>query len=192
MLKTLGSSFLLLAVSATAATGAEPLKFARFPAPSPHGKRVAFVYQGDLWVAPMEGGTARRITIHPAYDAHPIWSPDGHRIAFRSLRNGNADVYVIGVDGGSVRRLTFHSSSDTPRGWSRDGNTVLFTSDRPCRCFLRPLLFAVSVEGGMPYRVTGAEMREPTPSPDGRLLAFVRGAVRWSRRGYRGSAEMKL
>jgi tricorn protease len=35
-------------------------------------------------------------------------------------------------------------------------------------------------------------MRDVSPSPDGDLLAFVRGGVRWWRRNYRGSAEMKL
>ena len=90
----------LLTSSASQAT----IRFARFPAPSPDGKQVAFSWQGDLWLAPIAGGVAQRLTVHPAYDFAPIWSPDGKKIAFTSDRHGNDDVFVLHLDTGTVQR----------------------------------------------------------------------------------------
>ncbi len=61
---------------------------ARQPALSPDGKRVAFVYRGDVWVAASEGGRATALTSHVESDAYPMFSPDGKWVAFASKRNG--------------------------------------------------------------------------------------------------------
>ncbi|MHC4778790.1 MAG: S41 family peptidase, partial [Planctomycetota bacterium] len=137
-------ALLILTASVTARAAETPLKFARYPAPSPQGKQVAFSYQGDIWIAPLKGGDARRITVHEAYDSRPVWSPDGKRIAFQSDRNGNLDVYIVGTEGGGVSRLTHHGAPDTICAWTPDGERVLFTSHRPHTCFVRPILFSVS------------------------------------------------
>ena len=49
----------------------------RFPSISPDGKTIAFSYKGDIYTVPAAGGKATAITTNPAYDANPIWSPDG-------------------------------------------------------------------------------------------------------------------
>ena len=41
------------------------------------------------------GDDATQITIHPAYDLNPSWSPDGSQIAFTSDRSGNKEIWVI-------------------------------------------------------------------------------------------------
>ena len=106
------------------------IRFARFPAPSPDGKQVAFSWQGDLWVAPITGGVAQRLTVHAAYDFAPIWSPDGKKIAFTSDRHGNDDVFVLHLDTGAVQRLTYFSARDRAWGWTPDSRAVLFESRR--------------------------------------------------------------
>ena len=40
----------------------QPVVGARQPALSPDAKRLAFVYRGDVWVAPSEGGRATALT----------------------------------------------------------------------------------------------------------------------------------
>ena len=42
---------------------------------------------------------ATRLTLDPADDLNPVWSPDGARIAFTTYRKGNADIYVKNADG---------------------------------------------------------------------------------------------
>ena len=101
-----------------------------FPAISPDGTQVAFSYQGDLWVAPVKGGIARRLTISIAFDRSPCWSPDGKTILFSSQRDGNYDLYTIPVSGGDAKRLTYSDSEDYAADWSPDGKRVLFTTYR--------------------------------------------------------------
>jgi TolB protein len=48
----------------------------------------------DVWVLDLtRGGVFSRLTSDPSPDALPIWSPDGSRIAFNSLRTGTPDFY---------------------------------------------------------------------------------------------------
>ena len=42
----------------------KPVTGARHPALSPDGKKIAFVYRGDIWTASSSGGRARPLTFH--------------------------------------------------------------------------------------------------------------------------------
>ena len=64
-----------------------------------------------------DGSGVTRLTIHPAEDWMPSWSPDGSLIAFQSDRDGNWEIYVVGVDGGNVTRLTDNPASDESPCW---------------------------------------------------------------------------
>ena len=107
-----------------AAAQTNPL-WMRFCAISPDGQTIAFSYKGDLFTVSTQGGTARQLTSNAAYDAYPVWSADGQRIAFASAREGSLDVYIIGKDGGTPTRLTTDSGNETPL-WFLNDDTVLF------------------------------------------------------------------
>lgn len=92
---------------------------------SPDGSTVAFCYKGDLFTVPVTGGHATQLTMHPAHDTDPIWSPDGQQIAFASNREGSFDIYVIDKNGGQPRRLTSHSAHEYPETY-RDDHTILY------------------------------------------------------------------
>ena len=91
---------------------------------------VAFTYGADLWVAPRDGGLARRITATPAVESDPHFSPDGQWIAFTSNRAGVPAVYVVPVEGGEPTRLSWYPAAALVRGWSPDGNRVLYATSR--------------------------------------------------------------
>ena len=60
-------------------------------------------------VAPSSGwaqGTPVNLTNSTRADFHPVWSPDGTRLAFVSARVGNSAIYVMNADGTDPVRLT--------------------------------------------------------------------------------------
>ena len=66
---------------------------------SPDGRTIVFDLLGDLYLLPIEGGTARRITSGPAFDLQPRFSPDGSRLSFTSDRAGGDNVWTMAADG---------------------------------------------------------------------------------------------
>src|SRR5690349_17513474 len=69
---------------------------------SPDGRTIVFDLLGDLYILPISGGTAKRLTGGPAFDSEPVFSPDGRRIAFVSDRSGSDNIWLIDVDGGNA------------------------------------------------------------------------------------------
>ena len=71
-----------------------------------------------------------RLTTGASQDIHPVWSPDGSRIAFSSNRdNGNYDIYVMDSNGSNVTRLTSGPNQDIFPAWGFAGRTILYASD---------------------------------------------------------------
>ena len=60
----------------------------------------------------------------------PAWSPNGRRIAFASLRDGNSEVYVMNADGSRQRNLTRNPAEDFFPAWSPNGRRIAFASLR--------------------------------------------------------------
>jgi WD40 repeat protein len=45
---------------------------------------------GDIWTMNPDGGDKLQIVFAPTYDAQADWSPDGTRIAYRSMRGNRS------------------------------------------------------------------------------------------------------
>ncbi|NWG13507.1 MAG: PD40 domain-containing protein [Acidobacteria bacterium] len=147
---------------------------------------IAFVFAGDLWTVPREGGEAGRLTIGPGVEANPKYSPDGTWIAFTGEYDGNVDVYVVPAAGGVPRRLTWHPSADNVLDWTPDGGRILFTSDRTSYSRFSKL-FTVSLNGGLEEELPLPMGFEGAYSADGTRIAYVpirRAFSAWKR--YRG------
>src|SRR5262249_38711781 len=58
-------------------------------------KHVAFVVHGALFLMPVAGGNATRLTDNPAFDHGIAWAPDSSKIIFISDRDGHEDLFLL-------------------------------------------------------------------------------------------------
>ncbi len=166
---------LVASILLAASPQALELKRAQEPSLSPDGSRIAFAWQGDVWVAPSSGGQAVRLTVHPADDGSPIWTADGH-IVFSSTRSGMPDLYSMAADGTDIRRLTADPATQVPACVSPDGKWIYGSTN----AWGSSCLFRLPVEGGEPTRLTSHPLElftQPTVSPDGSKVAYTKGSA---------------
>lgn len=147
----------------------------RYTAISPDGSQIAFAHNADIYLVPVSGGKAVRLTTHSAYDAKPVWSHDGNSIAFASNRYGNFDVFVMTAAGEDVKRLTFHSSDDWPTDFSQDDSEILFNAvrtDRSASLLFHSLgeLYSVDRNAGRPKQLLSFPAYEARTHANGSLL----------------------
>ncbi|MEO7266057.1 MAG: S41 family peptidase, partial [Ferruginibacter sp.] len=184
--------FNVIVLISSMAVEAQPLLL-RQPAVNNDGSLVAFSFQGDIWTVPAAGGKATRLTIHEAYEANPVFSPDGKQIAFSGARFGNNDIFVMPTSGGLPKRLTYHSAADNISSWTQQ-NQILFSTSREFKQIERPSeVYSINPNGGTESRMLDAVGYDPVLSPDGRFLAFVRGDINpVARYAYRGSSDRNI
>ncbi|MEU3496669.1 PDZ domain-containing protein [Kitasatospora cineracea] len=166
--------------------------------PHLHGDAVAFVAEDDVWLAPVDGGRAWRVTADQAPSGAVRFSPDGGSLAWTSARDGAPEVHVGPVEGGPARRLTYWGNPFTALvGWTADGRPIAVTAAGQ-ETIRRTWAFALPLDGGeperLPYGPIGALAFEPVPAGagGGRVLLGThnREAAHWKR--YRGGRAGKL
>jgi Tol biopolymer transport system component len=99
----------------------------------------------DIFELDRATGELKRLTKEMGYDAEGAWSRDGRKIAFCSMRDGDADIYLMNADGSHVKQLTNAPGYDGGPFVSPDGRWVVFRSDRKKPDYLQ--LFVIGVDG---------------------------------------------
>ncbi|MFB7335217.1 S41 family peptidase [Streptomyces adustus] len=172
------------------AASAPTSAYLRFP--HLHGELVAFTAEDDVWVAPLDGGRAWRVSADNMPVTMPRISPDGTTVAWTSTRDGAPEVHIAPVDGGPTERLTYWGSATTRvRGWTPDGHVLALTTQGQAS-LRRSWARAVPLDGGpaavLPYGPVGDVAYGPhtvlLSAPMGREAAW------WKR--YRGGTAGKL
>ena len=141
-------------------------------------RRIAFTSSvgpgpSPLYIANIDGSAQGWLTLSAWIFGH-VWSPDGRRIAFESLRDSNGEIYVVNADGSGQRRLTRNPARDFAPAWSPDGQRIAFVRDRRRGRTQGPEIYVVNADGSRQLRLV-RRGRQPLWSPDGRRLAFTRG-----------------
>ncbi|MFK0105600.1 S41 family peptidase [Streptomyces sp. NPDC091217] len=171
-----------------AATG--PRSYLRFP--HVHGDLIAFTAEDDVWLAPLDGGRAWRVSADNVPVTLPRISPDGTTVAWTSTRDGAPEIHIAPVDGGPSTRLTHWGSARTQvRGWTDDGQVLAITTYGQAS-LRRSWARTVPLDGGpstvLPYGPVGHVAHGPhtvlLSAPMGREAAW------WKR--YRGGTAGKL
>jgi len=161
---------------------------ARVTATAPGGRTAtADVYVvGEIVVASSRAGPGKyqlysaersnlaqftKLSADTASASDPAFSPDGSRVAFVSLRDGNAEIYVMNADGSGSTRLTNDPLSDGRPSFTPDAQTIVFHSSRTAG---KQQIWSVNVDGtGLTQLTRDSVNAAPTVSPDGQTIAYV-------------------
>jgi dipeptidyl aminopeptidase/acylaminoacyl peptidase len=114
--------------------------------------REAWTTNKDVFLVPVAGGGARKLTANPAADFSPSFTPDGKFLVTRSQRRAGfeADRWWLDVwDLATGTKRTVFTNPDLSVDefcLSRDGKTVYFTAESEGR----KNLYEVSIAGGTP------------------------------------------
>jgi len=144
----------------------------------------------DVFLADASTGSVRRLTDSPGYDADTAVSPDGSRIVFTSVRDGDPELYSIRSDGTGLRRLTHEKGFEGTATFSWDGRYIVYCGYHPHgskdlaeyesllkRGFVRPKvleIFVMESDGSNRRQITfdGALSYGPTFHPGGERIVY--------------------
>jgi len=147
------------------------------PSFSPDGRSIAFVRTltdgvDDLWIVPVSGGDARRLTFENRALTGADWTPDGKGLVFSSSRAGLFSLWRLSISGGEPRLVGGGGSKMKHPSAARTRNAVAYENWN-----YEVNLWSVPLAGrGAPARVTFAADEwefDPELSPDGSRVAYV-------------------
>lgn len=123
---------------------------------SPDASSIVFELVGDLYVMPMSGGKARRLTDGAAFDAQPRYSPDGRTIVFVSDRTGAENLWALDVASGAAKAITQERGAFfiSPE-WTPDGRRIVVSKSTKNASHGRHYQLFVYTVDGAAQQLTG-------------------------------------
>jgi len=137
---------------------------------SPDRRSIAIDLLGSLWILPIRGGAATRITPELLEARLPTWSADSQSIAFQGYDDGAWHIYAVHRDGGRLEALTSGEFDDREPAWSHDGSRIAFSSDRYGGI---STIWELTLATGALRRVSDRDGAMPAWSPNDDEIAFV-------------------
>lgn len=85
----------------------------------------------DIFMSDLDGKIEKRLTDTPGYDAEATLSPDGRKMIFTSMRDGDLDLYIMDLASQKVKRITHELGYDGGAWFSPDGKKIIWRASRP-------------------------------------------------------------
>ncbi|MCA1578683.1 MAG: DPP IV N-terminal domain-containing protein [Acidobacteria bacterium] len=141
---------------------------------SPDGRKIVFMTgrnrNFDVYEMNADGTGQRNLTAdHDKSDGAPVWSIDGHNIAFSRKIEGKDQIFVMDSAGENLKRVTHNSANNASPSWSPDGSKLIFNTDRDGNWEI----YMISVDGELAQLTDdAADDLARDWSPDGTRIAF--------------------
>ncbi len=151
---------------------------------SPDRSRVAVVKQdlanesADLWVLDVATGAITRITTsaRTEFVFGPVWSPDGSRVAYVTIRAGQEGIYARAANGQGPEELLYKNPGAflNLSDWSLDGRFLSFAKSdlKGGTLYILPLKDNPERKAAEIFH-SDLRMFGPRFSPDGRFLSYI-------------------
>jgi dipeptidyl aminopeptidase/acylaminoacyl peptidase len=143
-------------------------------------KVEAISTNGDLFIIPVSGGEAKRITSNPGFDGDPVYSPDGASIAYHAQLTAGYEsdrwrVMLYDRQTGKSTDLTagFDRSANS-LAWSPDSKTIYFTAENET---LQPIYAMEARVGATPKKLLDGFNGTFSFSGDGSVLLAGRTSL---------------
>ena len=158
---------------------------------SPDGREICFTTvtdkmeaistNADLFIVPVIGGEAKRITTQPGFDGNPVYSPDGKYIAYHAQLTAGYEadrwrVMLYDRQNGKNENLSesFDRSADE-LAWSPDSKTIYFTAENETQ---KPVYAMAARAGAEPKKIIADTYNTAISfSADGKTLIFERTSL---------------
>ena len=136
--------------------------------------KEAWTTNNDVWLVPVTGGDAKKLTGNPAADNQPTFTPDGKSVIVRAQRRPGfesdrfyLDIYDLAT---GAKRTLFETPDLSVSDYTLyDGKTIYFTATNNGT----DNLYRIGVEGGTPVEVRhGGGISAPTAA-SGRLAYLM-------------------
>jgi len=145
----------------------------------------------DIFMADLDGKIIKRLTQTPGYDAEGTLSPDGKKMVFTSVRDGDLELYTMDLQTLKVKRITHHLGYDGGAWFSPDGKKLIWRASTPktpgeikeYKDFLAENLVAptnmeiwvANADGSQAHQVTsfGQANWAPAYMPDSKRIIFA-------------------
>jgi len=125
---------------------------------------------GDVWLFESGAAPGKRLTgdgSGKVENMMPLWSPDGSRVVFGSLRNGKGGLYTKRADGTGAEELLIESeTTKVPMSWSPDGKYIVYWTPGNIQWIL-PL-----TGDRKPVQLSAGPTSHAQISPDGKWVAY--------------------
>jgi len=145
---------------------------------SPDGSQLAFAGlvagdgQTDVWIVPVGGGIARRVT-NDAYVEHDLaWAADGIYLSSDATDHGRLNLFRVDPETGAPTRLTSAPATDR-HPYPRPDGSVLFSSDATGKPDL--FLWKEGTTRRLTDFTTGLSSPTAAPKGDGALASTFHG-----------------